>query len=856
MWQPPGGLSGPPALIPEPETPPEQSSLTTTFSSSETPNPQIADPLQPLQIPSATRVSRVAVPRKRANTSQFSSEQQNLSENGSSWLFKYEGCPTDQPDRRFRMANLYDMQYSSNNLLHAIPREVIPNVNVEGHVPHRFLTKRQHPEAVTIQSNEELPRENLWPLKHRRFSNYSDDDFSVISSYARPQIVNAEISTFATSDSSTDSEIPNLFRAHIDNATICDYSSVIGSNSTSCVNPSTSITGYQVTEHFSGTVTSSILENTDSNGSEMSNSEATSTKYYGAERTYERKFTSEKHNDLVLVEFYKLHGSRNLNLPPSTVQAQKVANRVITHTRLYKTLDERAIWCLNCDRIPTFPVTGQCGHTRCSKCVKENDTCPCGTPAPRSPCLNTVIQGIIDKMLHHEPGTRVTVNSVVLTNDTSQRKCPLPTSSATATSRRTAPCRKLRRSSNDFISPKKSISTAGTEWRVPMTPQNRFKRARELLSSGHYGEAAPLLARVAATTAPLARLARTLLAQSISALSVNGDPRRITRELYRSIRLQSAVSWLKPSDLECVLCYHTYTCPVTTPCGHTYCRTCIERSLDYRKKCALCLRPLDDFNLAATRETEFVSAALAAIDAVSAPPPPDPDVIPIFVCTVAFPSIPCPLFIFDPRYWMMIRRILESGSRKFGMVAYERDRSYSDYGTVLEVCDCVHLEDGRSILSTVGVSRFRVIERDVHDGCDVARIQPLVDVTPSDDMIWELRVMATQISYKALVWLDSMNRAVRAEIEAAFGPMPHFDSGDDWWERVDGPKWLWWLIAILPLRSEIKILILSTRSLLKRMMAVTRTLEVMDSVAFNNNSNTECDLGTALSTEEWLERNA
>lgn len=75
------------------------------------------------------------------------------------------------------------------------------------------------------------------------------------------------------------------------------------------------------------------------------------------------------------------------------------------------------------------------------------------------------------------------------------------------------------------------------------------------------------------------------------------DPRLVTRDLLRSVRLQGAASFLKPSDLECVLCYHTYTRPVTTPCGHTYCRTCIERALDYRKVCALCLRPLDDFDL-------------------------------------------------------------------------------------------------------------------------------------------------------------------------------------------------------------------------------------------------------------------
>lgn len=91
--------------------------------------------------------------------------------------------------------------------------------------------------------------------------------------------------------------------------------------------------------------------------------------------------------------------------------------------------------------------------------------------------------------------------------------------------------------------------------------------------------------------------------------------------------------------------------------------------------------------------------------------------------------------------------------------------------------------------------------------CDVARIQPLTDITPTEDLvIWELRLMATQISYKALLWLNNMNRIVRSKIENAFGQIPNLDPDEeDWFDSPDGPAWLWWIIAILPLRSEIKV---------------------------------------------------
>lgn len=45
--------------------------------------------------------------------------------------------------------------------------------------------------------------------------------------------------------------------------------------------------------------------------------------------------------------------------------------------------------------------------------------------------------------------------------------------------------------------------------------------------------------------------------------------------------------------------------------------------------------------------------------------------IPIFVCTMSFPGIACPLHVFEPRYRLMIRQCQETGTRRFGMCVYE-----------------------------------------------------------------------------------------------------------------------------------------------------------------------------------------
>ena len=58
----------------------------------------------------------------------------------------------------------------------------------------------------------------------------------------------------------------------------------------------------------------------------------------------------------------------------------------------------------------------------------------------------------------------------------------------------------------------------------------------------------------------------------------------------------------------------------------------------------------------------------------------DEDVeIPIFLCSVVFPYVQCPLHIFEPKYRLMIRDCLESGSKKFG-ICVQTSGEISDIG--------------------------------------------------------------------------------------------------------------------------------------------------------------------------------
>lgn len=73
--------------------------------------------------------------------------------------------------------------------------------------------------------------------------------------------------------------------------------------------------------------------------------------------------------------------------------------------------------------------------------------------------------------------------------------------------------------------------------------------------------------------------------------------------------------------------------------------------------------------------------------------------VPIFVCTMAFPTIPCPLHVFEPRYRLMIRRSMETGTKQFGMCIADDLKGFADYGCMLQVRACVGLEADAGVIS-------------------------------------------------------------------------------------------------------------------------------------------------------------
>ncbi|EDO40506.1 predicted protein, partial [Nematostella vectensis] len=200
-------------------------------------------------------------------------------------------------------------------------------------------------------------------------------------------------------------------------------------------------------------------------------------------------------------------------------------------------------------------------------------------------------------------------------------------------------------------------------------------------------------------------------------------------------------------EFECTLCCRLFYNPVTTPCGHVFCRACLNRSLDHRPGCPICRSSLTQF-LAARKENvtvaiemllktffpkDYEDRKLQHEEDMAMLASNTSEEIPVFVCTLAFPLIPCPLHIFEPRYRLMVRQCMESGARQFGMCMYDDEHDFSEFGTMLEVREVRYLPDGRSFVDTVGGRRFKVLSRGMRDGYSVARVEWIQDVPVSEE---------------------------------------------------------------------------------------------------------------------------
>ncbi|KAK3380393.1 ATP-dependent protease La domain-containing protein [Lasiosphaeria ovina] len=216
-------------------------------------------------------------------------------------------------------------------------------------------------------------------------------------------------------------------------------------------------------------------------------------------------------------------------------------------------------------------------------------------------------------------------------------------------------------------------------------------------------------------------------------------------EAYKALEsdVVSAVREAVERQVDCQICYRMLYEPVTTPCGHTFCRSCLQSALNSARHCPICRHALSidpqvypDSSPPCQPLTDIISYfwadTLEERRRGATKQESGGHDIPIFICTLSFPGVPTFLHVFEAKYRLLIQRALE-GDRTFGMVLYSEHGNLREFGTMLRIESIEFFPDGRSVLEAVGISRFRILEHGTLDGYIVAKTQTINDMSVAEE---------------------------------------------------------------------------------------------------------------------------
>ncbi|CAE6507355.1 unnamed protein product [Rhizoctonia solani] len=477
--------------------------------------------------------------------------------------------------------------------------------------------------------------------------------------------------------------------------------------------------------------------------------------------------------------------------------------------------------CALCRLLLTAPTTLNCGHTVCSKHMNESPDeepgssessfgqCPVDGCKPRQPArvhvvghLNQVLRAGVTFIPAASTPSEPSPTRVVKLDVAVSKLLELITTTAR---RNTAPCREDSPATDDESGRRSPLPDRSSRESTQSPPRPR-KKAR---------------------THPPVHTPTGL-----------PDPSDLSfeKELL--------------SELTCEICFMLLCNPITTPCQHTFCSTCLERSLDHSTKCPLCrldLPPNAYFYQHAHNEVivqiiaksfpNLLEERVAISDTDGRDSRLD---TPIFVCQLSYPGMPTLLHFFEPRYRLMLRRCLASPTPRFGMVMPRQNANNTDgndYGTMLEIKNVQMLSDGRSMVETYGTFRFRILERGTLDGYLVGRIERIDDyapeveaeieriamMNPSED---DLAIRGIERSNQELVdicrrFLDQLRNGtapwVVQRLNNTYGPMPN-----------DVASFSFWVALVLPIDEQEKAKLIPIRSPRMRLRLVVHWIEQLN----------------------------
>jgi len=392
---------------------------------------------------------------------------------------------------------------------------------------------------------------------------------------------------------------------------------------------------------------------------------------------------------------------------------------------------------------------------------------------------------------------------------------------------------------------------------VPVVRESSLEGASEKVE-GLYGHSRTLPGARLASTYTLAEMGELDYAADV--IYRDAEPAAIGAAL--DMELLGQLKDVVQKDLDCHVCYNLMLNPVTTPCGHTFCRKCLARILDHADMCPVCRRNLplpaslathpDDRTLAELLLAlcpEEISARTEAANAEERSAPGGLDTA-LFLVTVNFPSMPVLLHVFEPRYRLMIRRALET-TGQFGMVAHNQHghpqgsmgrTRFMEMGVLVQIEHFQTLPDGRSFLQCRGISRFRVVAHGMLDGYVMGRVQKVEDISLAEEEQLEARELGATLAIpptennnnNAILNLDRISTSELFAIGQNFVQRARERSAPWLQGRIidvyggppdDPAVFPYWFASVLPLHEDEKYKLLPTMSVRERLKITARWVQ-------------------------------
>ncbi|XP_054822788.1 uncharacterized protein LOC129321082 isoform X2 [Prosopis cineraria] len=264
----------------------------------------------------------------------------------------------------------------------------------------------------------------------------------------------------------------------------------------------------------------------------------------------------------------------------------------------------------------------------------------------------------------------------------------------------------------------------------------------------------------------------------------------------------------RTDDFDCTVCLKLLYEPVTTPCGHSFCHSCLFQSMDHGNRCPLCrtvllisprtcsisvtLKNIIQKNFPeeyAKRKQEHDSLTNFGVD-----------LIPLFVMDVVMPCQKFPLNIFEPRYRLMA--IIDSTTG-----------SLAEYACEVEITECEPLPDGRFYIEIESCRRFRIIRSQDQDGYRVAEVEWIHDIMPPEGSRerQSLQELTYDAAETARSWIRRAKEAARAKqdhrrlerIQSVELTMP---------SQRDPERFSFWLASLSKLRPQERLDLMGLRN--------------------------------------------